>query len=146
MTTLGHPEEFQVESDQRLIINAIHWALGKPAPTEWAGKINIDVKYHGIRKTVPGKYPNWKRETYRRLSDLRITRSRDRSIATKRLDYEASRRSDSLRYIFREEEMRKSVVIFVLFLPLSVQHAGAVQPPAPQLNKSETSAPAHQAQ
>ena len=55
MTTLGHPEDFQVESVQRLIINAIHWALGKPAPTKWAGKINIDVKYHGIRKTAPGK-------------------------------------------------------------------------------------------
>jgi type 1 glutamine amidotransferase len=49
MTTLGHPEDFQVESVQRLVFNGIHWALGKPVRNEWAGKINIDVKYHGIR-------------------------------------------------------------------------------------------------
>ncbi len=55
MTTLGHPEDFQVEPFQRLVVNAIHWALGKPAPKKWAGKINIDVKYHGIRKTASGK-------------------------------------------------------------------------------------------
>ncbi len=55
MTTLGHPEDFQVESVQRLVVNAIHWALGVPTPKNWAGKINIDVKYHGIRKTEPGK-------------------------------------------------------------------------------------------
>jgi type 1 glutamine amidotransferase len=55
MTTLGHPEDFQVEAVQRLIFNAIHWGLGKPAPKKWAGKINIDVKYHGIRKTASGK-------------------------------------------------------------------------------------------
>ena len=51
MTTLGHPEDFKVAAVQRLIINAIHWTLGKPIPTEWAGKIDIDVPYHGIRKT-----------------------------------------------------------------------------------------------
>ncbi len=50
MTTLGHPEDFQVEAVQRLVINAIHWGLGEPAPKKWAGKINFDVKYHGIRK------------------------------------------------------------------------------------------------
>ncbi|MGE0128171.1 MAG: ThuA domain-containing protein [Blastocatellales bacterium] len=55
MTTLGHPEDFQVESVQRLVFNGIHWALGKTAPKKWAGKIKIDVKYHGIRKTAPGK-------------------------------------------------------------------------------------------
>lgn len=49
VTTLGHPEDFQVEAFQRLVINAIHWAAGKPAPKTWAGKINVDVKYHGIR-------------------------------------------------------------------------------------------------
>jgi type 1 glutamine amidotransferase len=49
MTTLGHPEDFQVESVQRLVSNGIHWALGKPIKNEWAGKIGIDVKYHGIR-------------------------------------------------------------------------------------------------
>jgi len=55
MTTLGHPEDFQVESVQRLIINGIHWALGKPAPQKLVEKINIDVKYHGIRKTTEKK-------------------------------------------------------------------------------------------
>jgi type 1 glutamine amidotransferase len=55
MTTLGHPEDFQVESVQRLVFNGIHWALGKPAPAKWAGAIDINVKYHGIRKTDPGK-------------------------------------------------------------------------------------------
>jgi len=47
MTTLGHPEDFQVEAVQRLVFNGIHWALGKPAPKKWAGKIHIDVKYRG---------------------------------------------------------------------------------------------------
>ncbi|MBS1790737.1 MAG: ThuA domain-containing protein [Acidobacteria bacterium] len=51
MTTLGHPEDFQVESVQRLVINGIHWAVGKPVPKKWAGKFNVDVKYHGIRAT-----------------------------------------------------------------------------------------------
>lgn len=51
VTTLGHPEDFQLESVQRLVINAIHWAAGKPLPKKWAGKINLDVKYHGIRNT-----------------------------------------------------------------------------------------------
>ncbi len=55
MTTLGHPEDFQVEAFQRLVVNGVHWALGKPAPKKWAGKINLDVKYHGIRKTASGK-------------------------------------------------------------------------------------------
>jgi type 1 glutamine amidotransferase len=55
MTTLGHPEDFQVEAFQRLVVNGIHWALGKPAPKKWAGKISLDVKYHGIRKTSSGK-------------------------------------------------------------------------------------------
>ncbi|CAN5510993.1 hypothetical protein BH23BAC1_BH23BAC1_41730 [soil metagenome] len=48
-TTLGHPEDFQVEEVQKLVINAIHWALDKPSP-EWAGKINIDVVYRGIQE------------------------------------------------------------------------------------------------
>ncbi|MBP6823320.1 MAG: ThuA domain-containing protein, partial [Acidobacteria bacterium] len=29
VTTLGHPEDFQVVSFQRLVINGIHWAVGK---------------------------------------------------------------------------------------------------------------------
>lgn len=45
MTTLGHPEDFQVEAFQRLVINAIHWELGKPIPKKWKGKIAINVPY-----------------------------------------------------------------------------------------------------
>lgn len=51
VTTMGHPEDFQVEAFQRLIVNGIHWAVGKPVPKKWAGKFNVDVKYHGIRAT-----------------------------------------------------------------------------------------------
>ena len=52
MTTLGHPEDFQVEAFQRLVVNGIHWALGKPVPKKWAGKIDIKVPYRGM---VPSK-------------------------------------------------------------------------------------------
>ena len=45
MTTLGHPEDFREASFQRLVINAIHWALGVPVPKKWKGKIAIDVPY-----------------------------------------------------------------------------------------------------
>ncbi|QMW00773.1 ThuA domain-containing protein [Spirosoma foliorum] len=45
LTTLGHPEDFQVESFQRLVINAIHWELGLPIPKKWKGKIDINVPY-----------------------------------------------------------------------------------------------------
>jgi len=55
MTTLGHPEDFQVEAVQRLVINGLHWALNKPVPVKWAGKFGIDVRYHGIRQTSPSK-------------------------------------------------------------------------------------------
>ena len=44
------PEDFQVESVQRLIINAIHWELGKKVPKKWKGKIDINVPYRGIVK------------------------------------------------------------------------------------------------
>lgn len=49
MTTLGHPEDFALEPFQRLVINAIHWAAGKPMPKKWAGKIEINVLYRGIK-------------------------------------------------------------------------------------------------
>lgn len=49
-TTLGHPEDFQVESFQRLVINAIHWELGKTVPKKWKGKIDINVPYRGMTK------------------------------------------------------------------------------------------------
>lgn len=45
MTTLGHPEDFQAEALQRVFINAVHWALEKPVPDTWAGKIEINVPY-----------------------------------------------------------------------------------------------------
>jgi type 1 glutamine amidotransferase len=44
-TTLGHPEDFNVESFQRLLINAVHWTLDKPVPVKWKGKISMDVPY-----------------------------------------------------------------------------------------------------
>jgi len=48
MTTMGHPDDFRVESFQHLVINGIHWAAGKPVPATWAGKMNIEVPYRGI--------------------------------------------------------------------------------------------------
>jgi type 1 glutamine amidotransferase len=48
-TTLGHPEDFAVEAMQRLTVNGIHWALGRPVPA-WRGKLVIDVPYRGIVK------------------------------------------------------------------------------------------------
>lgn len=45
MTTLGHPQDFKEEGLQRLVINAIHWTLGKPVPKKWAGKIEMNVAY-----------------------------------------------------------------------------------------------------
>lgn len=50
MTTLGHPEDFQVEDFQHLIFNAILWELGKKVPTKWKGKIALDVPYRGMVK------------------------------------------------------------------------------------------------
>ncbi|HMV46585.1 MAG TPA: ThuA domain-containing protein [Blastocatellia bacterium] len=52
VTTLGHPEDFQLEAVQRLVINGIHWAAGKPVPKKAAGKINFAVTYHGIRPSA----------------------------------------------------------------------------------------------
>jgi Trehalose utilisation len=49
-TTLGHPEDFQVESFQRLVINAIHFQLDKKVPKKWKGKVDINVPYRGIVK------------------------------------------------------------------------------------------------
>lgn len=45
MTTLGHPEDFNEEGMQRLVINAVHWTLSKPVPKKWAGKIAMNVPY-----------------------------------------------------------------------------------------------------
>lgn len=44
MTTMGHPDDFQVESFQRLVMNAICWTLNRNPP-KWKGKLNINVPY-----------------------------------------------------------------------------------------------------
>jgi type 1 glutamine amidotransferase len=49
-TTMGHPEDFHVESFQRLVINAVHWTLNKPVPDKWKGKLDINVPYRGMTK------------------------------------------------------------------------------------------------
>jgi type 1 glutamine amidotransferase len=51
-TTLGHPEDFGVEAFQRLVVNGIHWALGKPVPKKWADRMAIDVPYRGMVKSA----------------------------------------------------------------------------------------------
>ena len=48
MTTMGHPEDFRQEAVQKVCVNAVHWALGMPAPP-WAGKIDIQVPYRGMK-------------------------------------------------------------------------------------------------
>lgn len=48
-TTMGHPEDFSVEPFQRLIVNAIHWELGKKVPQHWAGKLDINIPYRGMK-------------------------------------------------------------------------------------------------
>lgn len=44
-TTLGHPEDFDQEPFQHMVINAIHWAAGKKIPKKWAGPMQIQVPY-----------------------------------------------------------------------------------------------------
>jgi type 1 glutamine amidotransferase len=51
MTTMGHPEDFDQEPLQRLVVNAIHWSLGKKVPKEWAGPLDIHVPYEGFSKS-----------------------------------------------------------------------------------------------
>jgi type 1 glutamine amidotransferase len=48
MTTLGHPEDFGQEPVQRLVINAMHWSLGRPVPKKWKGPLAINVPYRGM--------------------------------------------------------------------------------------------------
>ncbi|MBL8293117.1 MAG: ThuA domain-containing protein [Bryobacterales bacterium] len=50
-TTMGHPEDFQVESFQRLLVNAIHWTLQQKP--RWRGPVPIQVPYRGMVKTAP---------------------------------------------------------------------------------------------
>jgi type 1 glutamine amidotransferase len=48
-TSMGHPEDFQVEAFQRLVVNAIFWGLNRPSPT-WPGKFDINVSYEKLNK------------------------------------------------------------------------------------------------
>lgn len=49
-TSMGHPEDFQCESFQRLIVNAIFWELDRPSPA-WPGKLPINVSYDKPKKS-----------------------------------------------------------------------------------------------
>jgi hypothetical protein len=50
-TSLGHPGDFALEPFQRLLTNALHWALGREIPEAWSGPMEINVPYRGIVKT-----------------------------------------------------------------------------------------------
>lgn len=47
-TTLGHPEDFQAEPMLRLVVNAVHWCLGRPSPDPWKGPFKMDAPYRGM--------------------------------------------------------------------------------------------------
>ncbi len=53
-TTLGHPEDFQVSSMRRLLINGILWALGKPIPKDGANAEVVGT-YNPPPSGVPDK-------------------------------------------------------------------------------------------
>lgn len=44
-TTMGHPEDFDQEPFQHLVINAMHWIAGKKIPKNWKGPMDIHVPY-----------------------------------------------------------------------------------------------------
>lgn len=48
-TSMGHPEDFGVESFQRLVVNGIFWALNQPQQP-WPGKFAINVSYDKPKK------------------------------------------------------------------------------------------------
>ena len=50
-TTMGHPEDFQVEQFQRLLINAIAWTLNQRP--HWKGLMDINVPYRGMVSSKP---------------------------------------------------------------------------------------------
>ena len=47
-TTLGHPEDFAVESMERLTVNAVHWCLGLAVPDPWKGPFEMAMPYRGM--------------------------------------------------------------------------------------------------
>lgn len=49
-TSMGHPDDFQVEAFQRLLLNATHWCLDMPVPKDWKGKMDIVVSYDKPKK------------------------------------------------------------------------------------------------
>ncbi len=50
-TSLGHPGDFALEPFQRLLTNAVFWAIGAKEPKGWAGPMKIQVPYRGLVKT-----------------------------------------------------------------------------------------------
>ena len=50
-TSLGHPGDFALEPFQRLLTNAVFWALDARTSKSWAGRMKIDVPYRGMVKT-----------------------------------------------------------------------------------------------
>jgi type 1 glutamine amidotransferase len=44
-TSMGHPEDFRSEAFQHLVVNAIFWALQRPPPAAWPGRMAIDIPY-----------------------------------------------------------------------------------------------------
>ncbi len=49
-TSMGHPDDFKVESFQRMLVNAVFWGLDQPVPETWAGKMDINVPYEREKK------------------------------------------------------------------------------------------------
>ena len=49
-TTLGHPEDFEEEAVERLVVNAVHWCLDLPVPDPWKGPFEMAVPYQGMRR------------------------------------------------------------------------------------------------
>lgn len=49
-TTLGHPEDLHQKDLQKLVINAIHWGVGKKIPKKLKASLPINVPYRGIVK------------------------------------------------------------------------------------------------
>lgn len=52
-TTLGHPEDFQAASMQRLLANGILWSLGQQVPDQWNGPWAVAAPYRGQVESVP---------------------------------------------------------------------------------------------
>jgi type 1 glutamine amidotransferase len=46
-TTLGHPEDFEAEPLQRMMINSVHWCLGLAVPDPWQGPFAMAAPYRG---------------------------------------------------------------------------------------------------